>query len=102
MTKVWVLSRGCRYEGGSVDAVYATEEAGLAAAEKYMAEDIARTARSSSPEDPCRTYFEKRPNDRGNHYWIEHYCWFWKQDDGTLKEQDGGSDYLSLAWYELQ
>jgi len=100
--KVWVLSHGTRCEGGSVDSVYATETTGVTAAEKYMAAEIARTAEYSSPEDPSRTYFEKRPNEHGHHYWIEHYCWSWKKDDGSIAEIDGGSEYLSLVWFELQ
>ena len=94
--RVWVLSHGCRYEGGSIDAVYATEEAGLKATEIYMQKEIASTAEISNPEDPCETYFEKRSRTDGGHYWLEHYrCHL---GDGM---SDFDHDYLSLQWYEL-
>lgn len=96
--KVWILSHGCRYEGGGVDAIYSKEKDGLKAAEAKMQESIARTAELSTPENACKTFFKKRPLDNGHHYWIEHYCWKW--DNGEWAEAD--SDYMALTWYELQ
>lgn len=100
--RIWILESGCRYEGGSVLGVFANEEAGLKAADVYMAERIAKTAEDPDPEDPRLTDFEKRPHELGHHYWIEHYRWAYKKDDGTFDWHDGTSEYLSLAWYELQ
>ena len=100
--KVWVLSYGCRYEGGSIDSVYRTEKSGLIAAEQYMQKKIAATAEFNDEKLPCRTYFEIRPNERGDHYWLEHYVCSWKLADDSLREDNFDSEYLLLAWYELQ
>lgn len=95
--RAWVLSSGCRFEGGNVLSVYATEESGLKAADEYMKREIASTATMSSPEDPCETYFVKQPEKDGHHYWLEHYrCHL---GDNMM---DFDHDYLSLKWYELQ
>ena len=100
--KVWVLDHGCRYEGGDIDAVYTTEASGLKAAETYMAKRIAQTVEFSDIDSPCLTEFEKRPNELGHHYWIEHYKWAYKNPDGSFDWSDGDGSYLKLAWYELQ
>ncbi len=96
MNEVWILEAGCIYEGGHVIAAYATEEAGLKAAEEYMAKEVERTAGVSTPDDPCETNFEKSETRPDLHYWLEHYKWSYKSEDGILHWCDGASDFLSL------
>jgi hypothetical protein len=97
--KVWVLERGCRYEGGYIVDLFSDEDAGLQFASSLMQECIIATQELSTEDDPCKTYFEKSNNTKrpGDHYWIEHYLW--KSGDRWV---DGDSDYVSLTWYELR
>lgn len=55
--KVWILERGCKYEGSYVVSVHPSELSGLAAAAECMKDDVKKTELVSTPEDPCSTYF---------------------------------------------
>lgn len=95
---VWILEHGCRYEGGSVLSVHASEASGLKATNEYMEKSIAQTAELSEPDDPRETFFESNLSNDDCKYWIEHYRWQTSPGDWF----DGDSDYLSLTRHKAE
>lgn len=93
---VWVLTRGCKFEGGNVVCVCATLESGLAVAQKHMDREVELIASLSTPEDPCKTYFTKDIEKRNLHGWTEHYCFM-----SAGKWVDTGHDFLQLRAYNV-
>jgi hypothetical protein len=107
MTKVWILEVGYHREGGSTHGIFATEEAGIAAAINYMEKEIARDVElymdGDSPEDgPTITGFAYEERTDGNYLWNQCLVWPHRDGDGKVCFSSGGFEYVSLRWYELQ
>lgn len=107
MIRVWILEVGCHHEGGHAIGVFATEEAGIAAAVDYMEKDIARDVEmymdvESTVEGPTITGFAYEEREGGHHLWDQHFVWSYRDGDGKLCFSSGGFEYVSLRWYELQ
>ncbi|NDD31052.1 MAG: hypothetical protein EB084_22585 [Proteobacteria bacterium] len=65
---VWIVSEGCRYEGGEVHSVHATRESALVAVEKLLAEhrEKVRAMREYSPSgfSSAGWDMQEHPGDR--------------------------------------
>ena len=84
--KVFVLSSGCRYEGGTVESVHSTKESGRAAALKLV-------------KKRNDTFDEYRVAEaaEGDNYWANHPD-MTEEDDGFWSD---GMDYIALREMEL-
>jgi hypothetical protein len=92
MTNVWALSEGTKHEGGSVVAVYATEESGLDALR-----DAAAALRQRWVEVYEHCEAEGRPWSSGQA--LEVYLREEWEDGGTYY---CSCDYVTLRSYELR
>jgi hypothetical protein len=80
---VWIVSEGCRYEGGEVHSVHATRESALVAVEKLLVKHKERL-------DEQRAEAKARVTEEGDH-WIECMAdWDMRQesDDCWLNSTD--------------
>jgi hypothetical protein len=81
--RVWIVSEGCRYEGGWVCSVHATRESALLAVEKRLTEHKKRL-------DEQRAKAKAQGTEEGDHWFERMADWDMRQesDDCWLNSTD--------------